>query len=220
MSNRSGLKTNSTVKLPLVFVLDTSSSMAGDPIMELNESVNNFIDELKHDNFTREIAEVCIVTFGENVNVLQDFESVDSIPYPTFKARGATPMGAAVMRALECLDRRLSLYRNLGIDYYRPFMVLMTDGKPTDSIIRPIKRVQEYIAQRKLVVLPVAIGSKADIKTLTQFKSPNYPVLRLKGLRFRDFFKWLGSSVVRSSKTAKNVEIDMSETKPWAELLL
>lgn len=219
--SRIGLKStnSSSAKLPIVLVLDTSSSMAGDPIRELNESVNNFIEEIKNDDFARAIAEVCIVTFGGDVDVLQDFESVNNISYPIFKDRGTTLMGSAVMKALDCLDKRLSRYEELGIDYYRPIMVLMTDGKPTDSIIRAVKRTQEYLVQRKLVVLPVAIGPKADVKTLTKFTSPDHAVLRLKGLRFREFFKWLSSSVVRLSKTA-HVEIDMSETKTWAELLM
>jgi len=216
-----GLKStnSSSVKLPIVLVLDTSSSMDGDPIRELNESVNNFIEEIKNDDFARVTAELCIVTFGRDVDVLQDFESVDNISYPIFKARGSTLMGSAVMKSLDCLEKKLLRYEELGTDYYRPIMVLMTDGKPTDSIIRAVKRTQEYLVQRKLVVLPVAIGPKADVRTLMQFTSPDRAVLRLKGLRFREFFKWLSNNIVRSSKTT-HVEIDMSETKTWAELLL
>jgi len=54
-----------TEKVPVVLVLDTSSSMCGEPIKELNEAVNLFISELKSDEKARKSADVAVVTFGK-----------------------------------------------------------------------------------------------------------------------------------------------------------
>ncbi|HIH71846.1 MAG TPA: VWA domain-containing protein [Thermococcaceae archaeon] len=211
---------NPTPRVPIALVLDTSGSMSGEPIRELNEGVNLFIDEIRNDEYTRYSAEICIITFGNTVRVIQDFTTVDNISYPIFEAGGSTPMGAAVLEALERLERRKSMYKELGIDYYQPWMVLMTDGKPTDDITEAVKKTQQLLSQRKLVVFPIAIGSKADLDTLNLFTTPDRMPLRLKGLRFKEFFMWLSKSVAQVSRSTpgQKVNLDIEGLKGWAEL--
>ena len=214
------LAENPTPRVPIALVLDTSGSMAGKPIQELNEGVNLFIDEIRNDEYTRYSAEICIITFGGDVKVIQDFTTVDNISYPVFEADGQTPMGVAVLEALERLEGRKAIYKELGMDYYQPWMVLMTDGKPTDDITEAVRRTQELLSQRKLVVFPVAIGPNADIDVLNKFTTPNRIALRLKGLRFREFFMWLSKSVAQVSRSTpgQKVKLDKEGLKGWAEL--
>jgi len=223
MSEEIGLEDlveNPTPRVPIALVLDTSGSMIGKPIRELNEGVNLFIDEIRKDEYTRYSAEICIIAFGGIVKVIQDFTTVDNVSYPTFKADGKTPMGSAVLEALKRLDKRKSMYKELGIDYYQPWMVLMTDGKPTDDITEAVKKTQELLSQRKLVVFPVATGPLADMKVLSKFTTPDRMPLRLKGLKFREFFAWLSKSVARVSRSipGQKVKLDLDGLKGWAEL--
>jgi len=60
---------NPTPRIPIAMVLDTSASMAGAPIKELNKGVNLFIEEIRRDEYTRYSAEICIVTFGGSVEI-------------------------------------------------------------------------------------------------------------------------------------------------------
>jgi|Deesub1362B_J571_1020462.scaffolds.fasta_scaffold00101_89 uncharacterized protein YegL len=193
---------NPTPRLPVALVLDTSGSMQGEPIQELNDGLQLFLDEIYNDEYARSSAEICIITFGGVVNVVQDFAPVTAIQLEPLTAGGETPMGTAVLTALEKLEARKSLYKELGIDYYQPWMVLMTDGLPTDSISEASRRTQELISNKKLVVFPIAIGPNASLEELSKFTTPNRPPLRMKEHSFREFFLWLSKSVsVRSRST-------------------
>lgn len=213
---------NPTPRIPIAMVLDTSASMAGAPIKELNKGVNLFIEEIRRDEYTRYSAEICIVTFGGSVEIIQDFATVDYVSYPVFKASGETPMGTAVLKTLELLERRKTLYKELGIDYYQPWIVLMTDGRPTDDITKAVRKVQELISQRRLVVFPIAIGPYADIDSLSLFTIPDIPPppLKLKGLKFKEFFIWLSKSVAQVSRSTPGMryEISLDDVEDWSEL--
>lgn len=213
---------NPTPRIPIAMVLDTSASMTGVPIKELNEGVNLFIEEIRRDEYTRYSAEICIITFGGSVELIQDFATVDYVSYPIFKANGETPMGTAVLKTLELLERRKALYKELGIDYYQPWIVLMTDGRPTDDIIEAVRKVQELLSQRRLVVIPIAIGPYADMNSLSLFTVPDIPPppLRLKGLKFKEFFIWLSKSVAQISRSTPGMkyEINWDDIKDWSEL--
>ncbi|MEM2696065.1 MAG: VWA domain-containing protein [Thermoproteota archaeon] len=211
---------NPTTRLPIALVLDTSGSMQGEPIRELSEGYKLFLDELKRDEVARYSAEVCVITFGGQVKVLQEFSTVERVnKYLFFDASGETPMGSAVLTALDKLEQRKTMYKETGVDYHQPWMVLMTDGQPTDRIDEAVSRVQALLDSKKLVVFPIGIGPYADLSTLAKFTTPNRPPLRLKGLSFKEFFVWLSKSVSKVSRSSPTSKIKLDENiKGWAEI--
>lgn len=202
---------NSTTRLPICLCLDVSGSMGGAPINELNQAVRMFYDEIRNDEIAVDSAEICIITFGNKVECLADFATLAVQPYaPQLFANGYTPMGEAVNMALDFLDQRKSEYRSKGVDYYQPWLVLMTDGAPNGDageLDRAMGRTQQLVMQNKLTVFPLAIGSAADAYTLQQF-SPTHPILRMQGLKFKEFFKWLSKSVSKVSQSSPGQKID------------
>ena len=129
-------------------------------------------------------------------------------------------MGEAVCEALDILEKRKQEYQNTGVDYYQPWLVLMTDGMPTDDINEAVNRVVSMVNQKKLSVFPIGIGHDADMDILSQF-SPARPPLRLQGLKFREFFEWLSASVQRvsASTPGEEVPLDLEGIKGWGYLV-
>lgn len=210
---------NPTPRLPVALILDTSSSMFGAPIAELNDGVNLFIEAVRNDDTAKYSAEIAIITFGDLVRVVQDFTTVDQIEPKNLFADGLTPMGQAVEKGVELLENRKKLYREVGVDYYQPWMVLMTDGQPTDYIEGAVQKVQTLLANKKLVIFPIAIGPHADLMTLARFTTKNRPPLRLKGLKFREFFEWLSQSVSRVSRSMPGEKVKLpTNIGDWAEI--
>lgn len=208
---------NPTARLPVCLVLDTSASMTGSPINELQEGVNIFFQELLGDEVAKYSAEVAIVTFGGQVEMPVDFAAVTSQTVPFLKAGGMTPMGEAVEKALELLDTRKDEYKRAGVDYYQPWLVLMTDGSPTDSIAQASQLVDQLSKDKKLAVFAIGVGNDADMNELGKL-SGGRGALKLNGLEFNKFFLWLSASVARVSQSVPGNKVDLDPVSAWASV--
>jgi uncharacterized protein YegL len=217
------LVNNPTTRVPICLCLDTSGSMDGDPINELNEGVKLFYDSIRDDEVAMYSAEICIITFGGDVLLIEDFDSIErQTNIPWLNADGMTFMGEAVNMALDCLETRKKEYKDKGVDFFQPWLVLMTDGEPNgepQELYRAIARTQALVAAKKLTIFPIAIGDKADIGLLSKF-SPNFSPFMLKGVKFCEFFAWLSQSVVQVSQAmpGEKITFDMQRIKNWAVL--
>lgn len=210
---------NPTARVPICLVLDVSGSMDGASINELNKGVQLFFEAIRADEVAQYAAEICIVTFGDTVTKKLDFMSIDRQDAPTLTASGSTPMGQGVSMGLDLLDARKDDYKRAGVDYYQPWMVIMTDGVPTDDITSASSRIHSLVTGKKLTVFPIAIGDAANMGTLGKF-SPTRPPLRLQGLNFREFFSWLSRSVSRVSQSmpGETVELDVAGIQAWGRI--
>lgn len=176
-------------------------------LQEMIEGVRTFYSELKNDDVARYSAEVCIVTFGGNgAQVVVDFANLDrqsEEDFANLEASGETPMGEAVNKALDCLEARKNEYKESGVDYFQPWLVLMTDGEPNGSqaeFERATRRTSELANARKLSIFPIGIGMEANLNSLAKF-SPKRTPLRMKHMNFKGFFEWLSKSVAKTSQS-------------------
>ena len=213
------LSENPTPRVPVCLVLDTGGSMSGAPISELEEGVKKFLDSIKGDEMARHSAEISIVTFSDIPVQTMGFASVDRQFAPALTAGGSTAMGSAVNMALDILQRRKSEYAASGVDYYQPWLVLMTDGQPTEAVETAVDRCQQMVRERKLSLFAIGIGDAADMNTLARF-SPLRQPLKLRGLNFACFFEWLSKSIARVSVSipGEAVPLDVNGLKGWAQI--
>ena len=131
-------------------------------------------------------------------------------------------MGEAVNIGLDLLEKRKEEYKDKGVDYYQPWLVLMTDGGPNgdnEELSRAIRRTVDLVNQKKLTVFPIGIGEEADMNVLAEF-SPKRSPLKLQGLKFREFFAWLSKSVSKTSQSTpgETIKLDLEGIKGWGDL--
>jgi uncharacterized protein YegL len=168
---------NPEPRCPCLLLLDTSGSMAGRPIEELNAGLRAFSEELKSDSLAAKRVEVAIVSFGP-VQITQDFTSASQFIAPDLAASGNTPMGEAIMRSVDLINARKGVYRNSGIAYYRPWIFMMTDGGPTDAWEDAAKAIHDGEEKKRFMFYAVGVEN-ADMETLKKI-STRAP-LKLKG---------------------------------------
>ncbi len=215
------LVVNPSNRVPIAMCLDASASMSGDPMKELNEGIRLFIEAVRQDPVASSSVEMSVVTFSDQARTEQDFQTLANVIECGLAATGgSTNLGGGVNLALDLLEKRKEEYKRAGIDYFQPWIVLMTDGQPTtNEHIAAGSRTCDMEQAGKLVVFPIAIGNAAELSTLAMFSKKRQP-LRLKGLNFREFFQWLSKSVSRvsQSRPGEKVPLDIEGIKGWAEI--
>ncbi|GAB4343103.1 MAG: VWA domain-containing protein [Calditrichia bacterium] len=210
---------NPTPRCACMLVLDTSSSMSGEPISSLNEGVQQFVQEVQEDEFARYSVELGIITFGGSVQEVVPLQTLENFQAPELSASGYTPMGEAVNLALDRLEQRKQEYKSSGVSYYQPWMVLMTDGQPNDEgWERAAQRLRALGEDKKIAVFGIGIGEHCDMQSLALFCPSKRPPLPLAGLKFREFFVWLSQSMSRVSQSTPGSKVPLADISGWVEL--
>lgn len=210
------LVSNPEPRCPCLLLLDTSGSMQGAPIAQLNQGLQTFKQELMSDNMAMQRVEVGIITFGP-VQIISHFQTADAFIPPQLTSNGHTPMGEAIMTGLEMLEARKQTYKQAGISYYRPWVFLITDGGPTDNWQQAAQAVRAGDNMDKKQFSFFAVGvDGADMNTLSQICSSNRPPMKLQGLSFRELFSWLSSSLSGVSRSQPGQMVALPAPTGWA----
>jgi Uncharacterized protein encoded in toxicity protection region of plasmid R478, contains von Willebrand factor (vWF) domain len=207
---------NPEPRCPCVLLLDTSGSMQGESIEELNRGLQAFRDEIFNDSLSLKRVEIAIVTFGP-VRVMQDFTTADEFRPPKLEASGDTPLAGAVLRGLELLKFRKQVLRENGIKLFRPWIFLITDGAPTDNWQKLPQIIREGEENKSFSFFALGVRN-ADFNVLKQIavREP----LRLSGVRFREFFLWLSASLKSVSRSNPGETVSIPDYRPygWSEV--
>ena len=197
---------NPEPRVPCVLILDTSTSMQGVRISELNSGLRTYRDELLADPLAAKRVEVAIVTFGGRVTRLVDFVTAAEFEPLTLQVIGGTPMGEAINVALDMIEERKQTYRSNGIAYYRPWAFLITDGEPNDHWKPVVSRVQSGEKQKSFSFFAVGVeGANMEILEKLSVRKP----LWLQGMKFHDLFSWLSNSQQAVSRSSPGDEVPL-----------
>lgn len=210
------LAENPEPRCPCLLLLDTSGSMNGEPIQELNGALHLFRSELMADSMTAKRVEVAVVTFGP-VELVTDFTAAHNFQPPLLKANGDTPIGRAVEVGLEILKQRKVRLRENGIDLYRPWIFLITDGEPTDEWRHLRGLIQQGEEHKSFLFFALGVNNaKMDVLKQIAVREP----MRLSGVQFRPLFRWLSDSLKAVSHSNPGDKVSLPDYKPygWADV--
>lgn len=213
---------NPAARVPVVVMLDTSSSMRGAPIRELNAGVNRFFREVRADDAAAMSADIALVTFDTTARVAHGFGSAFDYPETLvpFTAQGMTATGVALELAEKLLAERSALYPRLGIPSFKGWAIMLTDGAPCPDRgwKAPANRFKARAASGDLTYLVVGVGDDINEAKLAELSATEPGAVRLQGLKFSAFFNWLSASMhdVSSAGVAHQDDVRLRGMNSWA----
>jgi uncharacterized protein YegL len=201
---------NPEPRIACALLLDTSSSMYGQPIDELNRGFEQFVEEIAKDDTARKRAEIMVITFGGTPTIAVPFTEARNLTAQNFIASGGTPMGGALQLAITELEDQKRAYKQAGIEYYRPWLFVLTDGEPTDSsqFDRAAEQLIAAQERKSVAVFAIGVGPTANMSTLAKLSSR--APMKLTGLAFTEYFQWLSQSLSSASQSQAHGSSDSS----------
>ncbi|MDO4231360.1 MAG: VWA domain-containing protein [Lautropia sp.] len=189
--------------LPVIVLADVSGSMGENgKIQALNASLKEMIATFGKESRLRAEIQVGIISFGGVARTHTDLIPAHSIAgFTDLGASGQTPMGAAFELACELLEDK----ERIPSRAYRPVLILLSDGLPTDEWEEPLQRLCQSDRAQKATRMAMAIGPDADEGMLKTFANdPEAPIFRAHNARdIHRFFRAVTMSVT-SRSTSQN----------------
>ena len=205
--------------MPVILVLDNSGSMSGDKIRQLNAAVHEMIETFRQTESSEVSYTVAVITFGTGIHLQQEMTDASLIQWKDIPisdantskswngkfddpgARG-TPLGATLKSVKSMIEDREIIPSRA----YRPAVVLVSDGHPTDSWNGPLASFIQDGRTAKCDRWAVAIGRDADEKTLRKFisnvtnldGSPRELLYAGNAATLRDDFKYITMTVTNT----------------------
>lgn len=206
MSKLKDFTISSARPLPVILLADVSGSMAAQgKIAALNASIRDMLASFAASDDLRAQIHVAIITFGGDAAVHAPLAPASVLSWNDLTAQGGTPMGKAMELAADLIEDR----EKIPPRAYRPTVVLLSDGQPTDRWEQGLARMTYEGRPAKAERMALAIGADADLDVLRRFVAPATD--RLFGAadarRIRDFFNFLTMSVATRTRSVNPNEL-------------
>ncbi len=187
-------------RLPIIFLLDTSGSMAGGKISKLSSALVTFKDELLLTNIEC-VVDVSIITFSDTVRIVQNFTSIDKLQIPQLDAFGSTNMGKGISVAIQIVNDYIEDLKSQEKSFYKPFIIMITDGQATDDINHSVNLVKQYGSKFNFWIFGI---DDVDYQQLLKFTSN---VIKVMDHSFKEIFQWLGASISITSTSCGREDV-------------
>lgn len=199
---------NPDPRVACVVLADVSGSMAGEPIAAMERGFAAFTEYLHREGLANKRVEVAVVTFGTAATVLVPMQEARHLRPARFAAAGTTNLAAGIHLALDIIEDRKHAYKAAGLQYYRPWILVLTDGKPNvDGFEAAVARLNQAEAARGVTIFAVGTGPKVDYAQLARLSLQRSPA-PLDGLKYEELFEWLSASLSNISNSAEHARDD------------
>lgn len=216
---------NPSQRTPCLLVLDASGSM--DEIVsgtnrkridELNDGLALLAKELHEDETAAQRVQLAIVCVGGpagDADLLMDWTDAEQFVPPRLVPGGLTPLGQGMRLALQYVEQQKQVLKQNAIGYTRPWVMVISDGEPTDNPATWQAVAQECRAAeaaKRCVIYPIGVA-EANLSVMQQMSAT--PALKMGETKFREFFQWLSSSLSTMSRSRPGENVQLAAPSPW-----
>jgi uncharacterized protein YegL len=114
--------------------------------------------------------------------------------------------------------QRKDWYRSTGQKYYRPWVIMITDGEPDDAqkalIPQLAAEIEAGMKAKDFCFMAIGVEG-ADTSVLQTISNSEIPPRMLAGLKFAAFFRWLSSTIADVAKGQNVADAVKNADQDW-----
>ncbi|MFG5382315.1 vWA domain-containing protein [Yoonia sp. R2-816] len=202
-------------RLPVYILLDTSGSMRGEPIHAVNNSMQVLLSTLRQDPHALDTVHIGLITFDLEARVMQELTPLDAFPQVTLETpnSGPTFLGEALKLVQQKVKSEVRVGSDEGKGDWAPLLFVMTDGKPSDTMVFN-EQVEAIKSAGFAAMVGCGAGPSADVTALKRFCTSVAMLDTLDGPGFEQFFKWVSDVIADGSRSQNAAAADGTELPP------
>ena len=192
--------------LPVILLADVSGSMSvSGKIDALNQSVGDMLANFADEDDLRAEIHTAVITFGGTADIHIPLSPASTIEWSNMTASGGTPMG----RAMELAAKMITDKETIPSRAYRPTVILVSDGQPTDSWENGLRQLCQEGRPSKADRMALGIGADTDEAMLRRYLGdPEKPIYRADDAhRIKEFFNFVTMTVTARSRSVNPNQI-------------
>lgn len=192
-------------RLPLVFLVDISGSMQSSIKKKPIQQINCFLDNIPTllSGFLYNSVDFAVVEFGDNAKIVREFAPIATFTGIRLEANGMTAMGEGICISYEMLDSLIRHYLECGQTYYRPIILMLTDGGATDDIDQAKEIIAANCKKTSFWAAGIDGCNQEQLSELTK----NSLFVDINEIGLNEFLCWFFSELVGGYfKERRNIE--------------
>lgn len=185
MPSEQNKKSKANKILPIIYVLDASGSMEGARIAAVNSAMHETVEVLKEvaaENSNAEL-KIGVLQFSSGAKWITEkgLIFIDDYYWNDLIAGGLTDFGCALDELYNKLSREVFLSDEAG--YFKPVIIFMSDGEPTDDYRSALERVNRTNKWYKVSTkIAIGVGDDADTDVLKEIAGNSEAVIKVTDL--------------------------------------
>ncbi len=204
------LGVNSACKQHVIACIDTSGSMAGENIKDVNDSVQEVLINDLAQSQNKNGYFLSIVSFNTNADLIHSGIAAADLNnlFKPLDAVGGTNFNCAIQHCIEAVNQ-FNQVRDQGYKYLRPVCFFLSDGHSnvSDELLVDLKEISDIVS--------VAYGSDADEAVLKQIASTDEHFFRVNAgkAHFRTFLAAVTKTLESSLERGEDATYAISDIK-------
>ena len=201
-------------RLPVYILIDTSTSMRGEPIIAVELGLKALMESLNRDPYALETVCLSIITYNSQAEQILPLTEVYKTRIPELTAKGRSALGEALELLCEKVEKEVHKNTPEAKGDWKPLLFVLSDGGYSGPIAKPIS---EFKKVQFGFVVACAAGSKSKLDVLRKITPNVIQISSTDTINIKAYFKWISSSISTTSTRIENTgesDISLEELPP------
>jgi uncharacterized protein YegL len=193
-------------RLPVYLLLDCSESMIGEGLHGLQQGLATLLRALRADPHALETVWLSCITFDREARLRFPLTELSDVQLPPLRVRPGTALGAALNLCADRIQTEVHKTTPHRKGDWRPLVILLTDGQPTDDWESALQRLGQKAKPRPANIYTIGCGDDVDVTALRELTDIVLHLREMTEEKFKKLFVWLTASITEGSRGVHEAE--------------